>query len=171
MPQLSDSFLDRLIDLTNQRNDIEYRQELVDDIKEASLAVLPYEQEVAYYEQLLSQMRGLGSSAQDTNAAVRQETASILESVEHAIRDANAIYDQMSLNLNPSTVLYTVTSPPLARIERGLSLRRIALWGILVFLISIPLVLGGVLLAARIREDEAMDELEIEANKEREKRL
>jgi hypothetical protein len=170
MPQLGDSFLDRLIDLTNQRNDIEYRQELVDEIKDASLAVLPYEQEVAYYQQLLSQMRGIGSSTQDSNTAVRQEMNSILESVEHAIRDANAIYDLMSLNLNPSTVLYSVTSPPIARIERGLSLKRIALWGILVFLISIPVILGGVLLAARIREDEALDKMEYEALHEHEGR-
>jgi hypothetical protein len=166
MPQLGDSFLDRLIDLTNQRNDIEFRQGLIDEIKAASLAVLPYEQEVAYYEKLLSQMRGIGSSAQDSNSAVRQEMNSILESVDHAIRDANAIYDLMSLNLNPSAVLYSVTGPPSARIERGISLRRIALWGMLVLLISIPLVLGGVLLAARIREDEALDELEATQDRE-----
>jgi hypothetical protein len=168
MPQLDNSFLDRLIDLTNQRNDIEYRQQLVDEIKEASLAVLPYEQEVAYYEQLLSQMRGIGSSSQTANVAIRQEMNSILESVEHAIRDANAIYDLMSLNLNPSTVLYSVTSPPIASIERGLPLKRLGLWGILVFLISIPLVVGGVLLAARIREDEALeDEMDAIRNESR----
>jgi hypothetical protein len=168
MPQLGDSFLDRLIELTNQRNDIEYRQRLVDEIKVASLAVLPYEREVAYYEQLLAQMRGIGSSNLDGNAGVRQEMDSILEAVSHAIRDANAIYDLMSLNLNPSTVLYSVTSPPIARIERGLSLRRMALWGILVVLISIPLIIGGVLLAARIREDEELEEIEQEELSERE---
>jgi hypothetical protein len=158
-PQLSESFLDRLIQLTNQRTDVEYRQEMVDEIKRASLASLPYEQEVGYYEQLLSQARG-GASSTDSPEAIRREMSSILEAVGHAIRDANAIYDLMSLNLNPSTVLYTVTSPPLAQTERGLSLRRIALWGLLAILLSIPLIIGGVLLAARVREEEAEDALE-----------
>jgi hypothetical protein len=158
MPQLSDTFLDRLIDLTKGRSDIEYRQSLVDEIKEASLAVLPYEQEVAYYEQLLSQLRGIGSSSSEADAPVRKEMEGILASVGDAIRDANAVYDLMSLNLNPSTVLYSVTSPPIARTEHGLSLKRVALWGVLVFLISIPLIIGAVLLAARIREDEEMEE-------------
>lgn len=167
MPQLGDSFLDRLIGLTSERNDTEYRQELVEEIKAASLAILPYEQEAAYYAQLLEQMRGIGSSSSEVDPMIREEMEAILEAVGQAIRDANAIYDLMSLNLNPSTVLYTTISPPIARIERPLSIRRLGLWGILVVLISIPLILAAVLLAARIREDDLLDELEQEELQQR----
>jgi hypothetical protein len=159
MPQLSDTFLDRLIALTRERDDTEYRQDLVDEIKEASLDVLPYEQEVAYYEQLLTQMRGIGSSSAATNLTVREEMEGILAAVGDAIRDANAVYDLMSLNLNPATVLYSVTSPPIATAERALSLKRVALWGVLVLLITIPIIIGAVFLAARIREEEENDEM------------
>jgi hypothetical protein len=165
-PQLTESFLDRLIQLTSQRNDVEYRQDLVDEIKEASLAALPYEQEVAYYQRLLTQMRASGGSSSASDASIQAEMSSILEFVGQAIRDANAIYDLMSLNLNPSTVLYTVTHPSIARIERGMPLRRMALWGILVMLVAFPLVLVAVLLAARVREEQAEELLEDEARRD-----
>ncbi len=157
MPQFGDSFLDRLIDLTKERNDLEYRQALVDEIKEASLAVLPYEQEMAYYQQLLEQMRDIGSSPIPENASVRQAMDRILADVGDSIRDVNAVYELMSLNLNPSTVLYSVTSPVIGRTERAVSVSRFALWGVLVILISIPAIIGFVLLTARIREEEMQE--------------
>src|SRR5205085_9723707 len=54
MPQLSDTFLDRLVDLTSRASDSLYRQHMIDDLREASVNAIPRETAVAYDQTLLS---------------------------------------------------------------------------------------------------------------------
>ncbi len=163
-PQLSDDFLERLIQLTNQGQDIEYRQQVVDEIRDASLQLLPYQQEVEHYEELL---RTIGASAAGGAPAtddVRQQMAAIVDDVAEAIQHLNAIYDRLSLNLNPSTILYTVTAPPETRIERPVSARELALWGVLAIILFTPIIIGGALIRDRLHEEEV--ELELASGEE-----
>ena len=64
-----------------------------------------------------------------------------------AVEQVSAIYEELStLNLNPTTLLYTVTAPFTMRTERTLSLRSVALDAMLVFMLSLFLVPLGCLI-------------------------
>ena len=62
-----------------------------------------------------------------------------------------------SRNLNPSTQLLSLTGPPIARIERARTISRLAIYGVLVLLISLPIIVVLCLLHNRVREEEAAE--------------
>ncbi|HYO75296.1 MAG TPA: hypothetical protein VE010_02440 [Thermoanaerobaculia bacterium] len=156
MPQLSDSFLDRVVALASQSADTDFRQRLVNQYRDYSLAIIPAEQAVAYDRQLLEQMRSAaGAGGGNANAAtVRQQLDATRNEVRQLVVKVNEIYTAVSRNLNPSTQLFTLAGPPVTRVERSIRPSRILLWGLALFLIAIPLILLGVLLHARIRQEE-----------------
>ena len=160
MPQLGESFLDRLVDLTDEGADRGYRQKLIDDIRKASLETVPLRSSVEYDRQLIETIQKplpAGGDAEATEAIVRSQFDRIYADVSKTIADINEIYLVLSRNLNPSTELFTLTAPPTRRTERTISLKRLFLYGIVVFLISIPLILGAALLHNRFKEEEAAE--------------
>lgn len=160
MPQISDNFLDRIVDLTKEKIDVEYRQDMVTRITDASLETIPYEQEAGYYRQLLNDMQGVNTVARDAAQyqKVRAELGTTFKEVETAIGQVNSLYKLVSMNLNPPTVLFTVTEPAFTWTDRSWSIGRLALYALLTFLVAIPLILGGVLLHSRVVEEERMED-------------
>ena len=78
----------------------------------------------------------------------------MFDQVVTAVDHVNAIYDELSTqNLNPTTLLYTVTAPFTMRTQRGLSLRTVGLYGTLVFMLSLVLVPLGCLLHGYFRRE------------------
>ena len=150
MPQLGESFLDRLVEMSTMNSDIEYRQRLTDRIIEESVAVAALEREQAYYEDLSRSVAGLGRSggADRESELVSLEAGfeGAFDQVVVAVDQVNAIYEELSThNLNPTTLLYTVTAPFTMRTERALSLRTAVLYGALVFMLSLFVVPLGCL--------------------------
>ena len=81
-----------------------------------------------------------------------------------AVDQVNALYDELSThNLNPTTLLYTVTAPFTMRTERALSLRTAVLYGALVFMLSLFVVPLGCLVHSYFPR-------EVVAHREREER-
>jgi hypothetical protein len=154
MPQLSDSFLERLMSLTSNAADSEYRQKLVDQYRKATAEVIPLEQAVAYNTEILQQVRqGVGRGGDPSAVATqingtRSEARSLIGSV-------NEIYLQVSRNLNPSTQLYAQAGPASTRRERSMGLSRVALWGVLTMLLALPIIIAVCLIHARFRQEEA----------------
>ena len=64
------------------------------------------------------------------------------------------IYAVLSQNLNPSTELITRTGVPTTRMERSLSIKQFATYGILVAALSLPLLIFLCLLHNRVREED-----------------
>ena len=60
--------------------------------------------------------------------------------------------------MTPSTQLFTLTGPPSTRTLRSVSVPRLALYGLLLFLFSIPTLIAFCLLHNRVREEEAAKE-------------
>ena len=151
MPQLGESFLDRLVEMSTMNSDIEYRQRLTDRIIEESVAVAALEREQAYYEDLSRSVTDLGSRSRDADregelVSVKASFDGAFDQVVAAVDQVNAIYEELSTqNLNPTTLLYTVTAPFTMRTERALSLRTAVLYGGLVFMLSVFLVPLGCL--------------------------
>lgn len=160
MPQLGESFLDRLVSMTGELADREYRQKMVDEIKEAGLNTVPLLSLVQYDQQLIETVRKPAPPATPTDEAeqmVQRQFDAIYADVSKTIGDVNEIYATLSRNLNPSTELFTLTAPPTRRIERAISVEKLFLYGIVAFLISIPAILGAALLHNRFKEEEAAE--------------
>jgi hypothetical protein len=159
MPQISESFLDRLMTLTSQASDVSYRQKLVDDYRRASQAVIPAQQSLSYDQEVLGQVKSSSSVAASGQpaAAVSQEIVAARNEVKELVGRVNNIYDSVSSNLSPSKELYTLTAPPLVRTERSRSLMQLLLYGVALLALSLPVIIVLCLLHARVREEEASE--------------
>ncbi len=154
IPQFGESFLDRIMEMSTEGNDLEYRQGMVDALREQSLAVVPLESEAEYYRQLLESLRGFESRArppQDSEIElIRTQVDSVVNGAIQATDQVNQIYTEVSKNLNPSTVLFSYTAPPSFSMERSVALSRVLLVGLLLVLVSIPLAIAAALIHARV---------------------
>jgi hypothetical protein len=162
IPQLSESFLDRMVEMSNldERSDVSYRQELTDLVISESLTMAALEREQKYYEEVNSalseasgSLRALGGEDVLLSANAKLERA--FNEVVLVVDQMNAVYEELSTqNLNPSTLLYSVTTPFTLRTERGaLPLRTVALYGMLTFILSLTLVTLGCVVHRYFRRD------------------
>ena len=157
MPQISDTFLDRLVALTSRSADSEFRQRLAAEYRDASLAVIPLEQAVAYDRQLLDDLRG-GTAGGGNADAVRRELDLVRAEVRTIITKLNEVHQNISRHLNPSTYLYTAIDTPMTRMERARSVKKLALYGVLILLASLPVIILLCLIHNHIREEDEVEE-------------
>jgi len=161
IPQLGESFLNRLVELSTQtqNSDVTYRQKLTDRIIEESEKMVSFDREAAYYEDLSRAVKLVGSRASDNPTlanVVQAKGAEAFDGVAQGVDQLMAIYQDLSAhNLNPSTLLYTVTGPFMERTERAMSLRSILFYGILVMVLSAILVPIGCLIHHAFRQEAA----------------
>jgi hypothetical protein len=157
MPQLSESFLDRIVDLTSRNTDREYRQKLTDEIKRASLDVIPAEAAVRYDRELIDAFESGTSRSDGTAAALDLAWKDLLEQMRSIVADMSEIHRLASSQLNSSTELFRPLGAVTFRVERSISPKRLALTGLLVLLISVPMVIAAILIHNKIREEEAVE--------------
>ena len=151
---LNEGFLDRLISLTSNSADVLFRQKLVDEYRKLQMKAIPLEFAVAYDTQILGELRSGGRGAAPAPEDAIQQINVTRSEVQALLVSVNEIYQLVSRHLNPSTHLYTPTAPPVTRTERSVSLARLALYGGIVFLLSLPVVIGLCLLHHRVRVEE-----------------
>ncbi len=164
IPQISDTFFDRLLQITSSSADREYRQRLADHYREASEDIAPLEQAVEYDRSVLALVRGTGPGSGVTREAVQQQISTTRDEVRQLVVQIHQIYKVLSANLNPSTELMTVTGAPTTRVERTLSIKRIGLYGLLTLFIAFPIILFACLIHNRIREEDAASDQTADAN-------
>ena len=146
IPQIGDSFLDRIIAMGGGTEDVEYRQELTDRIIAQRQRTITLERETAYYDRMNELMLGALSSsgeAPDLEAVREAENrfTEIYDAVLQGLEQSNAIYTELSAqNLNPRTSLFTITSPFIVTTERPISLSRLALYGLLALMLGLIVV-------------------------------
>ena len=150
IPQFGESFLDRIVQMTTQNTDVKYRQDLTDRIIEQSITATGYEKEQQYYQDVLQTVRGAPPvAAGSRDAAVAESNkrfAASIDGILKAIDQVNAIYDAISKqNLNPSTMLYTVTAPFSLLTVQALNFKSVGLGFILVIMLTLIVVPAGCL--------------------------
>ena len=155
IPQISDTFFDRLLQITSNSVDREYRQRLADRYREAVEAIAPLEQAVEYDRSVLALVHSTRPGGGVTRESVQQQIGATRQEVRQLVIQIHQIYKVLSANLNPSTELITVTGAPTTRVERTLSIKRIALYGLLTLFIAFPIILFACLVHNRIREEDA----------------
>lgn len=145
MPQLSESFIDRLVDLSSESRDVEYRQKLTNRIIDEGVTLAQLSKQVQYYELVKKSFSG-GGGAQDGGLA-----AEVSATTEQAYKQISLVTDQVGelykriaeQNLNPSAVLYTMTSPLLVTTRPALTLRTVLVYFVATLfagLVAIPLI-------------------------------
>ena len=153
---VNDSFLDRIVDLAGREADRDFRQKMVREIQAASMDVVPAQEAVSYSAQLLNDFKS-GSplpSTPETAELLRNGSAEAFSALESAINHVYEIYTTSSKLTNPTTQIYTETAAPTTRIDRTTSIFRLILYGIAVFLVTLPLVVILALLHNRVQEEE-----------------
>jgi hypothetical protein len=154
MPQLSDTFIDRIIQLTSATGDTEYRQRLANNYQETALRSLPLHEAVAYDRSFLDSIRSGSGGDTLTVEAVDQQLATTRADVRQLVVKTHDLYRELSANLNPSTELLSRTGVPTTRMERSLTVKQLATYGVLVGALSLPLLIFLCLVHNRVREED-----------------
>jgi hypothetical protein len=135
-PQLSESFLDRLVQMSTQSIDVGYRQGLTKRIIDNGIFLAELKRQAEYYELMRRafmsvQGRADGSVASDVTRRMGQA----YDEVARSIDQVQAFYALISQhNLNPDTVVYTVTTPFAVRTTSALSSSTMVLYTFVVLL-------------------------------------
>jgi hypothetical protein len=146
IPQVSDSFLDRIMDLSRQNTDTKYRQQMTEKIIEEGLTTSAMGRDIPHYQELLQRLPAGGSSAAESTA-IRAATKGVYDQVTKAIDQINTFYAELSAqNLFAQSSLYTITDPFLDYSQRALAPPMILMYGLLTFLLALFLVPLGCLL-------------------------
>ncbi len=141
IPQLGDSFFDRLIELGKAGEDTIYRQEMVNKSIESGMHLVDIEQDVAFYKDLISvfenQLKRPNPVAlKDFQGLYQERCSKILEEVLVTIDNLNLFYDTLSQrNLNPTSQLVKITVPPSVSTESSVSGKRVRSAAIVYFLV------------------------------------
>jgi hypothetical protein len=152
VPQVSDSFLERIVALAQDAADRSYRQRQIDEIRNAAMDAVPLRSTVQYEEQLLADLRSGGSTggaaATTQLAAERNRIAAKLATIASDLNDIRAV---LSRSLTASGQMYTVTAPAVAVTERSVSTTRVALGGMLVLALTTLLALAAAFVHHRLQ--------------------
>jgi hypothetical protein len=145
IPQVSDSFLDRIMDLSRQNQDVKYRQDMTQKIIEEGIDASAKGRDVPFYEELVRRLPSGGSSSAESTS-IRAMTKAVYDAVTKGFDQANLFYDALSAqNLNAQAMLYTITDPFMDFSQRALSPALILMYGVLTFLLALFLVPLGCL--------------------------
>ena len=114
IPQLSDTFLDRVIEMSTQTQaaDVAYRQDLAERLIREGVSLSTLDQDMAYYEQLERSGRSGAAPVPAVQAAVlKQRLRSAADAVQRSIGKLASLYEELSdQQLNPASI-YAVSRP------------------------------------------------------------
>jgi hypothetical protein len=157
MPQIGDTFIDRLIQLTSRSADTDFRQSIAQDYRYRSLAIAPAEAAVAFDRAALETVRNPSAAATEVDPAqVEREIAASRANVRLLAARVQELHKIISQSLNPSTELITA-STPYTRVFHAMSIRTVVLLGILLLLLSLVTAVLASLFHSRMH---AVDEQE-----------
>jgi hypothetical protein len=158
MPQLNDSFLDRLIQLTSSAGDQIYRQSVAEQYREAALEIIPLQEAMAYHQSILSFVRSNPSGDRLSREVVDQQILNTRNETRELVLKMQEIHREVSLNLNPSTQLISRSGIPTTRVYRAISIKKLALYGILTAFLALPILIFACLIHNRVREEDEAEE-------------
>ncbi len=121
--QINESFLDRIMDLSTQGTDINFRQQLVRETLELNNQMADLASERAIYERMLSTIGGGGSAAvaqqrEELREWVGQQVGIMLTSLRDVIGQVRLLHEEISQRqLQPSTIYTTVEPLHLERVS------------------------------------------------------
>ena len=149
MPQLDQSFLDRIMALSTAQADAEYRRKLTDRLIEESVKMAARSREAAYYDDLVKELRGTTTrsvGSPEVVALIKTRSLEAFNEIAKGVEQTGAIYRELSaLNLNPSTTLFSVSGPFSLQTQRSLTVKTVGLYFVLLMMLTLIIVPIGCL--------------------------
>jgi hypothetical protein len=150
---VNDTFLDRIVALAQNASDQEYRQKYSDEIRAAALATVPLRGTVEYEHQLLEVMRrGAGTGPGMTSDALKAQHAAVVRDLQQIAADLEDVRSVLSRSLTTSSQMYTVTGPAISVAERGVSMVKLALGGMVVVILAAVLAVLAAVAQYQLRK-------------------
>jgi hypothetical protein len=150
MAQLDQSFLDRIMALSTASADSDYRRKITDRIIEESEKMTAKSREASYYEGFVRELQGTTSHAVGSPELVnlvKVRTSEAYDEITKGIEQTAAIYRELSaLNLNPSTILFSVTWPFTLATHWSLTVSTVGLYFVLLMMLTLIIVPIGCLI-------------------------
>jgi hypothetical protein len=147
VPQFGDSFLDRLLAMAVDTEDLAFRQELTNRLIAVRQNAVNLERETSYYERMNQLMLStLSASSQEVldpevERLVEARFAAIYDAVFEALGQSDTFLTQLSAqNLNPQTNLFTMTAPFTMTTLRSFTLQTLAVYGLVVLMLGLMMV-------------------------------
>lgn len=163
MPQIGDTFIDRLIQLTSRSADTDFRQRIAQDYQREALSLGPLEAAVAFDRAVLDSVRGANGPVTPVSAEqVEQEIATTRTNVRALAVKVQELHKVISQNLNPATELVSAGTPR-TRMFRAMSLKIVIVVGILLLLITLVVAAVLSIFHSRVRAGEAEEAAMAEA--------
>ncbi|MEO8257211.1 MAG: hypothetical protein ABI868_07675 [Acidobacteriota bacterium] len=132
--QLSESFLDKVVELSARANNQDYRQRLTNQLIDEGRTLAELEADAEFLQALLTVPGVPFPPGEGREARIRQ----VEQELSATIKGLEQIYEDLSMkNLNPGTALYAATGPVYTAVERSFDLRRAVLYGVLTELIVV----------------------------------
>jgi hypothetical protein len=152
IPQLSESFLDRLMALGGSKGDSGFRKDLTERMITSGLLQAQQTSEVSYYKELQTAFKS--GSRSEGNAATLQEIqtrfSAIIAEMEKSLKEIQQLYEMISArNLRPASALFGVEKPMTMDSESAFSVRRFLGLGMLFVAFVGFITAVGALLHAR----------------------
>jgi hypothetical protein len=138
MPQIGDSFIDRLMEMSAaaQKEEQQYRQRLTDKYIQASDEAAASAREAGYYSDLLKQFSSPTIEVPRGSELMASRFKAALEALNQAVDRVHKLYAEISVQtMNPARRLYTITQPARVQTFSSIMWFRIAL--MFVFTLSV----------------------------------
>jgi hypothetical protein len=147
-PQVSESFIDRIVQLSTQATDVDYRKDISNRIIEDGMRLANLSRQADYYESMRRAFTGIRPTANaQLEADVERRTMLLYDDVSASIERIAGLFNVISQqNLNPDAVLYIVNSPFVVRTTSPLPAASIAQY-LLLTLFSVLLLVPVLFLA------------------------
>ena len=144
IPQFGSSFLTSLIEMAQESSDAKFRQDITQKIIDAGLKRVEIDGELKYYQLLLKQLttpESVGKSTEKfieySKVKIKNTMDNVFTSLMRSIDEINNIYPELSkVNLNPASVLYTVTQPEYMVVETPIKAKKIMMYMILAWILA-----------------------------------
>ncbi len=155
IPQLSASFLDQIVKMSLENNDMEFRQEYTNRIASEALKDVSLNSEIKTYsdmQKVIGQDKPIANSDVETFGQVSQCITGVYQELIDKTADIEQVYNELSeMNLNPKTELIYAAEPAFTRTELAVSIRRMVLYAILLTFGMALIFMAGCSLHARIK--------------------
>jgi hypothetical protein len=158
IPQLGESFLDRLMDLADTKGDKGYRKDLTERMISSGLGQAELASEASYYRELETAFKNVrkpivaDASRAATLKEIQTRFAAILAEMEKSISEIQQLYELISVrNLRPASFLYTVERPVIFDSTSAFPFLRYLALGVLFVGFAGCAAAAGALIHARLR--------------------
>jgi len=131
IPQISESLLNRMLDLSSQQSDVLFRQDLTRRQVEYGNQLADTENERQIYENMLRLLNTPNADMEQERDAmqswVSRQVSAMLKTLEEALGNLGLLYDEISRRSLEPTTVYAITEPFSFARASAISLGRIAL--------------------------------------------